>query len=328
MGRGSTDMTYTWSESGRASIYTTLSLGHLVRQGVVDAVYHGGDISYARGYTAVWDFYADQISAFAARTVYFTTLGNHEADWSSGLSYYNGTDSGGECSVPTLALFPEPAPATFEQPWWSYDIGLIHFVGMQTEYDFTTGSIQWEWLDNDLKSVNRSVTPWIIFGGHRPMYINSYYSGCNDFGGDTNVMNYLIKHVEPLLYKYKVDIAFWGHNHVVQRQSAVYQSKVVQKSVDAFDAHGEAIHLYSEPQATVHLVIGTGGAGFTENADNSTKYPMPDWNEDFFYLHGYAVAKSVNATYLTWEWFEGINNKKQQYIVVTRSESTKPWGTN
>ena len=30
-------------------------------------------------------------------------------------------------------------------------------------------------LNNDLKKVDRTVTPWIVFGAHRPMYIQSNY---------------------------------------------------------------------------------------------------------------------------------------------------------
>ena len=26
------------------------------------------------------------------------------------------------------------------------------------------------WLENDLKKVDRNKTPWIVLGGHRPMY--------------------------------------------------------------------------------------------------------------------------------------------------------------
>jgi hypothetical protein len=60
---------------------------------------------------------------------------------------------------------PLPAPATKLQPWWSYDVGLIHFVGMSTEHKYSTGSAQHEWLRRDLAAVNRTLTPWIIFTG-------------------------------------------------------------------------------------------------------------------------------------------------------------------
>jgi hypothetical protein len=49
MGRGSTDMSYTWNEYGRPAIDLAYSAGHLAQAGLIDAVVHGGDISYAQG---------------------------------------------------------------------------------------------------------------------------------------------------------------------------------------------------------------------------------------------------------------------------------------
>ena len=34
-------------------------------------------------------------------------------------------------------------------------------------------------LEADLLSVDRAVTPWIIFGGHRAMYVNSGFNDHN-----------------------------------------------------------------------------------------------------------------------------------------------------
>jgi len=36
---------------------------------------------------------------------------------------------------------------------------------MSTEDDFTIDSPQWKFLVNDLKNVNRTLTPWVIFTG-------------------------------------------------------------------------------------------------------------------------------------------------------------------
>jgi hypothetical protein len=44
---------------------------------------------------------------------------------------------------------------------------------MSTEHEFHRHSAQNDWIESDLLSVNRSITPWIIFSGHRPMYIDS-----------------------------------------------------------------------------------------------------------------------------------------------------------
>jgi hypothetical protein len=35
------------------------------------------------------------------------------------------------------------------------------------------GGTQWQWIEADLRKVDRTKTPWIIFSGHRPMYIDS-----------------------------------------------------------------------------------------------------------------------------------------------------------
>ena len=46
----------------------------------------------------------------------------------------------------------------------------------------------------DLASVDRTVTPWIIFGGHRPMYIDSNYGGPTyRSSADINVMNLMVR---------------------------------------------------------------------------------------------------------------------------------------
>lgn len=50
------------------------------------------------------------------------------------------------------------------------------------------------------------------------MYINSNYGGTPT--SDITVMKELILNVEPLLFQNQVNLAFYGHNHVVQRQSA------------------------------------------------------------------------------------------------------------
>lgn len=113
------------------------------------------------------------------------------------------------------------------------------------------------------------------------------------------MMDLLILHVEPLLLKYRVNLGFYGHNHVVQRQSAVYKKKVIQHSVEVETEDG-IVHTFKNPGATVHMVVGTAGAGFTKNAVT----PLPEWNEIFFYKWGYARLTAHNSTNLSWEWIE------------------------
>jgi hypothetical protein len=46
---------------------------------------------------------------------------------------------------------------------------------MSSEHDFHVGSKQYQWIEEDLKSVDRSVSRGIIFGSHTAMYLNSNY---------------------------------------------------------------------------------------------------------------------------------------------------------
>jgi hypothetical protein len=117
--------------------------------------------------------------------LFLSQVGNHESDFpdtESNAGY--GNDSGGECSKVSLQMMPQPInpqqmqqgtalDINYNQPWYSYDIGLVHFLSMSTEHNFTVGSKQYLFIEQDLENVNRTVTPWIIFSGHRPMYVDS-----------------------------------------------------------------------------------------------------------------------------------------------------------
>jgi Iron/zinc purple acid phosphatase-like protein C len=87
----------------------------------------------------------------------------------------------------------------------------------------------------------------------------------------------------------------------------------VQKSVVHHTPQGD-VHTFTNPQATVHMVIGTAGAGFTENA----RTPRPEWNEMFFYKWGYARVVAHNSTYLTWEWVESSSGNVFDRMAISQ----------
>lgn len=191
---------------------------------------------------------------------------------------------------------------------------------MSTEHDYTIGSEQYLWLEADLASVDRTVTPWIIFGGHRAMYLNSNY--VDGVTSDGVVMDNLIANVEPLLWKYRVNLAFWGHNHVVQRQSAVLNKTVIQRSQQIYESgYTTPTAYHDDPQATVHMVIGTAGAKFTVNYVE----PYPDWCEMVFYRYGYARVVTVNASRLEWEWVSSLDGEIYDRMVIEQGDPSQPW---
>lgn len=251
----------------------------LTRRNDVDVVLHIGDISYATGFLVEWDSFLELLTPVASKVSYMTAIGNHERDFPGSGSVYTLTDSGGEIGVPYETYFPMPAAAA-DKPWYSYSSGPIHFTVMSTEHNWTRGSEQYSWLQEDLASVNRTITPWIVFTGHRPMY--SSYTSSLDFllaPVDTN----FAPELEPLLLSAKVDIAVWGHVHNYERSCAVFNGTCL--GMPTNDSAGIATYNNADYKAPVQIVVGT--AGFESN-DFGTATP-PAWSlariKDYGYIY-------------------------------------------
>lgn len=67
--------------------------------------------------------------------------------------------------------------------------------------------------------------------------------------------------IEPMLRDYRVNLAFAGHFHDFQRQSAVYNGRVVQAVSIVYDDEGHEIAWHERPKATVWMVVGAAGRG-------------------------------------------------------------------
>jgi hypothetical protein len=255
----------------------------------LDLILHIGDISYAVGYSAQWDEWLEQIHPIAGKVPYMTCIGNHERDYLNSGAHYNGTDSGGECGVAYESLLPMPTP-TKDQPWYSFNYGNIHIVLISTEHNFDHGSDQYNWLERDLHAVDRTITPWLIVAGHRPMYIDS--TNWSEDGGDQTVALELRDNIEHLFLKYKVDLALWGHHHSYQRTCPVYKEKCTKG-------------------ATVHVVIGMAGQSLTQNIEDQ----KPDWFvivDDKEY--GYTLINTT-ANSLHMQYFNNENTLKDQFTL-------------
>ena len=80
---------------------------------------------------------------------------------------------------------------------YAFEYGLISFVLMSTEHNFSVGSHQYQFLERVLAKVDRNKTPWLVFSGHRPMYVDSNNNDSST--GDLPVSKLLISELEPLL---------------------------------------------------------------------------------------------------------------------------------
>jgi len=82
-----------------------------------------------------------------------------------------------------------------------------------------------------------------------------YCSG--DYEGDYIMALHIQDELEDLFYKYRVDLAIWGHYHSYERTCPVYKGQCV-----------------DEDQGTVHAVIGMAG----QSLDGAWIEPQPEWS--------------------------------------------------
>lgn len=205
-------------------------------------------------YEAILENFYEQLAPISGRKPYMVSPGNHEADCTEVL-YHQGACPDGqsnftdfyvrfENNMPTA--FPSSssdhnaiskanmAKALSKPPfWYSFDYGQVHVTMINTETDFDKapdgpdGSAnldggpfgspgqQLNFLEADLASVDRSVTPWVIVAGHRPWYST---------GGSDNICTPCQDAFEKTLYKHGVDIAIFGHVHNAQAFKPVFNN--------------------------------------------------------------------------------------------------------
>ena len=263
----------------------------------IQGILHFGDISYARGYAADWDIYMNMMQNILSSVPYAVSVGNHEADYPNTTSIQNGTDSGGECGIAVQMQFPTPQPA-LNKPWYWFKTGPIFVIQMSTEHDFRQGSEQYDYLQDVLVNIiDRLETPWVIFTGHRPLYIDS--TNNNPGSGDLTVADELQKNIEPLLMNaggQPVDLTLWGHHHSYQRMCASYGGKCMKRSEKLVDG----ISTYSSPGYPVTLVVGTAGP----NPSMNIQVPAPEYTELVRFVHGAAQVKVFNQTAMYVAFYE------------------------
>lgn len=102
-------------------------------------------------------------------------------------------------------------------------------------------------LEEDFKSVDRGLIPWLVVGQHRPMYPGIIKDGPP--AGYWYVGQELQNHLADLFKQYKVDMVWSGHHHSYQRTCPVYKETCV--PVDR--QTGEA-------SAPVQIIFGNAGA--------------------------------------------------------------------
>lgn len=265
-----------------------------------DIVFHIGDLTYSNGYLSQWDQFTSQVEPMASTVPYMVASGNHERDWPNSGSYYDGTDSGGECGVPAETTFYFPAKNR-SKFWYSADYGMFHFCVADTENDWRKGTEQYRFLEHCLASVDRRKQPWLIFTGHRVLgYSSDYWYALEGSFAEPGARESLQK----LWQKYKVDIALFGHVHNYERTCPIYQNRCV---------NPEKSHYSGTVNGTIHIVVGGGGSHLSKFADE-----VPSWSIYRDYDYGFVKMTAFNHSSLLFEYKKSSDGKVYDSFTISR----------
>ncbi|KAH9885029.1 Metallo-dependent phosphatase-like protein [Xylariomycetidae sp. FL2044] len=252
-------------------------------------------------YEAILEQFYGQLAPIAGRKAYMASPGNHEAQCQE-IPYTTALCPDGQKNFTDfMNRFGAAMPTTFSSTsadaaakvgankaqvlakppfWYSFEYGMAHFVMIDTETDFADapdgpdGSAhldsgpfgfadqQLEFLEADLASVDRTVTPWVVVGGHRPWYTTS--GPCAPCQAA----------FEPLLYRYGVDLGVFGHVHNSQRFLPAYNGTADPAGLE-------------DPRAPAYIVAG--GAGNIEGL-TAAGTGLPDLNA-FTYADDFSYAR-------------------------------------
>lgn len=207
-------------------------------------------------------------------------------------SWFDGdVDSLGECGIGTVQRFRAPqSPGSNGIFWYTLQSGSVFIITLSSEHDTSPNSPQRQFLERSLASVNRSITPWLIFTQHRHIY---HFSG-----SEQQVQDGYLANMEALFVQYKVDLVLMGHTHNYQRTVPIYN--------------------YTEtPGAPVYIITGSSGAllesyGIVPGRENLVAAFDSERT-------GFSHISALNSTHLRVRWITNVDGEvaDESYIVHT-----------
>lgn len=340
---------------GDMGVYTHNNMGNMLddmQGGLIDAVIHLGDHAYniAQEDGRRGDGYMNGYQPLLSSIPWVPVIGNHEyyegdmfqrfLNMSSGvIGLSSGNETSALSAMLTLSTLHGHAAKqshyksingahSSTSRYYSEDIGLVHFIGIDfSPYYFSSTQSQWKipqlkWFEEDLKSIDRKKTPWVIVGGHFPLYCSSItlderhdegsqpnadvgtFKGCTGTGEGT--VEESRADLEPLMLKYGVDLFVAGHEHDYESIWPVAKGKLVAQT-------------FTNPPAPVHFVTGAGGPPGMDKFGDSGPWDRKRNNDP-----GYGRIIAKDARTLTFQQVLNADGKLFDEVTITK-ESHGPY---
>ncbi len=324
--------------------------------GEIDFIVHMGDHAYdlAGAGDRRGDAYMNVFMPVLSSCPWIPIIGNHEVnDGDHYERYINmtfGQTLGGDDSIKSTATtalgelltkstlfglgFHSKIPSNTSR-YFSLTIGTIHIVGLDLN-NLDDGQLKW--LDEDLASVDRKETPWILVSSHFPMYHPTYathlnasrnfflgegheqYSNsdhdyvplqCHDGSGDKvchdkplgEWLNGQQSKLLPLLRKHGVDLYDAGHKHDYASTWPICHGEICR------DSTGKPIQSYLNPIGTVHITEGNGGVPGVVGTNTLKPMKITSWSRNFGTGGAYGRIVVFNETHLQYSHHENPTDK-------------------
>jgi glucose/arabinose dehydrogenase len=188
------------------------------------------------------------------------------------------------------------------EQFYSFDYQNVHFLAISTEDSYEKGSMQYRFVQNDLKNADSSNnTDWIVVFYHRIAYTSPGMVGSLGDFRDT---------YHPLFDKYGVDIVLQAHTHNYQRSFPISYN-TGNSSNPIVTEH--AISNYNDPKGQIFVIVGTGGSKVVHNL---TGTPSEFTAKQF---HGYGFLNldfTQNRTTLVGEFHDNDNSIKDRFSIT------------
>ncbi|XVF65207.1 hypothetical protein PTKIN_Ptkin09bG0228700 [Pterospermum kingtungense] len=251
-------------------------------------------------YQPRWDYWGRFMQILTASVPTMVIEGDHEIEKQADNQMFTAYSS----------RFAFPSNESGSTLYYSFNAGGIHFVMLGAYVAYDKSSDQYKWLEEDLRNVNRSVTPWLVAAWHPP-----WYSTYKEHYREAECMRLAM---EDLLYQHGVDIVFNGQVNAYERSNRVYSYTL-------------------DPCGPVHITVGSGGneKNLTlEHADEPGNCPDPSTTPDRFIggfcafnftsgpatgnfcwdrqpeysayresSFGYGILEVKNQTHALWTWY-------------------------
>jgi acid phosphatase type 7 len=260
-------------------------------------------------YETWWQRWFQMIQNATSQAPYMASVGNHEVSCRC-------IDLGPTSKFTVFKkkfLYPGSAMTnergSGDNMWYSFDLGPVHFVSFSTESDYPGAPVdlkryaraqtQLQWMAADLVAVNRSVTPFVVVMGHRPIYVDS--PGDVDSAGKPAGQAAKIQAAfEQMFHDNQVDVFLAGHTHMYQRTLPMFNNTI------------------NWERGMVEIIAGGGGSieGLSKFRATNLPFMASRWNA----TTSYGILDATE-TQLVWNCYSTDGDLVDHLVVSSKFQS-------